>query len=276
MKVIILGGNGYLGSKLGKRLSELGVTVYSVVRSGHKQDWAEETWSYNQLAYRLSTYKIDWMINCIAKYERGDTTAREVLEANYVQPYCCFEQGIRNGIRKYMTMDTGLSAECNLYSRTKKQFADSIEWKLNEVFPSSDEYVFWNVKLENFYGSDESTDRFLLSTVYKLKKNERIMLTKGNQKRDFIHIDDVINNLVNILAISESGRVDLPLGTGEAVSIRDAVSYLKEITHSESELLFGAIPSRRVEPDSVADLYFMKKYGLKVQYNWKEGFRQLL
>ena len=184
-------------------------------------------------------------------------------------------QGIQTGINKYMTMDTGLSIDCNMYSRSKKQFADSMEWKLNEQFGQSG-YVFWNIQLENFYGADEPSERFLLNTICKLRQNEKVMLTEGKQRRDFIYIDDVVNNLAKILSIPTQGRVNIPLGTGEGISIREAIIYLKEVTNSDSELVFGAIPSRKVEPDSIADTFLMKKFGLSIRYDWKNGFKHLV
>lgn len=274
VNVVILGGNGYLGAKLGRRLAELGMIVYSVTRKAIIQEWAKDNWQYEELENKLKKYEVDWMINCIAKYERDGTSIREILEANYLQPYCCFMQGVESGVRKYITIDTGLPIECNMYSRAKKQFADSFEWKLNEAFNQKD-YVFWNIQLEFFYGCDEPENRFLTATIKKLKKHENIMLTEGYQKRDFIYVDDVINNLTKMFYIDEHGRVDLPLGTGEGISIREAVSYLKEIVGSQSELLFGAVASRKVEPDCIADTLLMKQYGLNIDYNWKEGFKLL-
>ena len=102
------------------------------------------------------------------------------------------------------------------------------------------------------------------------------MLTEGKQRRDFIYIDDVVNNLAKILSIPTQGRVNIPLGTGEGISIREAIIYLKEVTNSDSELVFGAIPSRKVEPDSIADTFLMKKFGLSIRYDWKNGFKHLV
>ena len=275
LKVVILGGNGYLGEKLGKELFRNGMSVYSVVRKKIPQDWTKEVWDYDELLLKLGTHKIDYMVNCITKYERGNVTDIDVLEANYLKPFWCFMQGIQTGINKYMTMDTGLSIDCNMYSRSKKQLADSMEWKLNEQFGQSG-YVFWNIQLENFYGADEPSERFLLNTICKLRQNEKVMLTEGKQRRDFIYIDDVVNNLAKILSIPTQGRVNLPLGTGEGISIREAITYLKEVTNSDSELVFGAIPSRKVEPDSIADTFLMKKFGLSIRYDWKNGFKHLV
>lgn len=275
MNIVILGGNGYLGEKLGKFLSERNINIYSVMRKYKPQTWACAVWEISELEERLAKCQIDCMINCIACYERGNVLARDIIMANYAQPYECFCQGISNNIRKYITMDTGLPADCNLYSRTKKQFADSIDWKLRQSYGEKG-YLLWNIQLENFYGEDEPSNRFIPETINKLLKNEKILLTQGKQIRDFIYIKDVLLNLERLLYLEESGRIDLPLGSGTGVSIRDAILYLKEITKSQSELCFGVIPSRKIEPDCIADIEKMKSYNLKVMVEWKEGFNYIV
>ena len=274
MKVVILGGNGYLGSKLGQYLFEQGIEVYSAVRREVEQSWAQEVWQLNDLEERLQTESIDWVINCITCYERGLHTSEDVLNANYVKPFYYFSLAAENGIRKFMTMDSGLPAECNLYSRSKKQFADSIEWKLNEIC-GENEYTFWNIKLENFYGEDEAKDRFIPGTIDKLFRNEQILLTKGTQIRDFIYIGDVVKNIEKLLCIQEKGRIDVPLGTGMGVTVHDAIVYLKEITVSQSKLCFGAVRARRIDPDCIADIAKMEQYNLEVLYDWKKGFQYI-
>lgn len=274
MNVVILGGNGYLGEKLGKYLAGQGMSIYSVVRKPIVQKWASEIWIIDEISERLKKKKVDWIINCIAQYERNGVPVEEVLDANYVRPFACFAAAMDLGVTNYMTMDTGLSVDCNLYSRAKKQFADSVEWRLDEIFGKNN-YIFWNVLLENFYGEDESSERFIPGTIDKLLRNEKILLTQGYQKRDFIYINDVIYNLEKLLFANGIGRIDLPLGSGEGISIRNMIAYLKEITKSTSELCFGAIPARTVEPDSIADCKMMKKYGLSVKYDWRTGLQYI-
>ena len=70
--------------------------------------------------------------------------------------------------------------------------------------------------------------------------------------------------------------VQVPLGSGEGVSIRNLIEYLKTITKSSSYLGFGEIEKRRNEPDSVADKNIMKKYGVEIKYDWKKGFSNMI
>ena len=111
----------------------------------------------------------------------------------------------------------------------------------------------------------------------KLKGNDPIRLTAGTQIRDFVYVEDVLDNLTALIHRNDlPDYLDLPLGSGEGVSIRELVTYLKDLLHSESELCFGAVPSRINEPDSVADREKMQKYGVSIRYGWQEGMKVFL
>lgn len=43
-----------------------------------------------------------------------------------------------------------------------------------------------DIQYDCFYDKDESEDRFIPNTIHKLKKNKKILLTEGSQKRDYI------------------------------------------------------------------------------------------
>lgn len=174
-----------------------------------------------------------------------------------------------------LTIGTGLPDNFNLYGFCKKQFFD-----LCAFCNRQNGHKVINIKLENIYGADEPRERFLPGVVQKLLRNEKIELTEGFQHRDFIYIDDAIDGMLSVLRYysesSENGNFEIPLGTGEAPAIRELITYCKEVTHSDSELLFGAIPLRRDEPDSVADMAGLSKIGFKPRYDWRTGIKIMI
>ena len=175
------------------------------------------------------------------------------------------------------TIGTGLPDTLNAYAMSKAKFAQVLSWYADQCRQKGTPITVCNVELENFYGEDEPTDRFLPGTVAKLKRNEKILLTAGTQVRDFVYVEDVLTNLMAVMDSENLPEyLDLPLGSGEGVSIRDLITYLKELVKSDSELCFGAVPSRMNEPDSVADRQKMEQYGLTVRYGWKDGMKTFL
>lgn len=54
------------------------------------------------------------------------------------------------------------------------------------------------------------------------------------------------------------GYMSLPVGLGGNCSIRDIICYMKEQAGSSSDLLFGSIPLRNGEPDTLANISWFK------------------
>ena len=275
MKIIILGGTGYLGSLMVHSLLKEGHDVLCIIRSesnlNRLSDIAEKITmcKIDDLDKRLNEQKYDWFLNFACKYSR-DAPDEDVFEANYYNPLKLMIKCMKHDIDNIMTIDTGLVRNLNAYSFSKAMLADTLKWYCDQ----NEKLTVYNIKLENYYGKDEPSDRFLPQTINKLRKNEKILLTDGRQIRDFIYVQDVVDNLKSLLIKEKRiGLYDIPLGTGKGVSIRELITYLKEIIGSESELCFGAIEKRKGEPDSVADADIMTIYDFNIKYDWKQGMK---
>lgn len=280
MNILVLGATGYLGTKLVCNLQEKGNKIYVLVRSTSDTSKLlqaglpkENIWIIEELPQRLSDkMKIDWFVNCACCYARNGAKDMQVISANYTVPLECMLICMENGIRSFVNVDTGLPNDLNIYSKSKAQLSDMLRW-----YSEQKNLYVRNILLENYYGKDEPKDRFLPSVIEKMKKNEDILLTEGMQKRDFIHIEDVISAIVFLMKEEQGPNyLDIPLGTGEGPSVKEVIGYLAKITNSSSKLLFGAIPKRQNEPDSVADISFLQSMGWKYRYEWKDGLKNIV
>ena len=281
MNILILGATGYLGTRLCSRLNIKGNNIYALVRESSKTDILlekglvkEYIWKIDELSNQLESgkIKIDWFINCACCYARNGVTDNQVIEANYVVPLKCIMICMEYGVHNYINIDTGLPDDFNIYSKSKAQLSDMLEW-----YAVKNNLYIRNLLLENYYGEDEPNNRFLPSIISKMKNNEDIFLTAGLQKRDFIYIDDVLSAIELLINIKDNvNYLDIPLGTGEGPSIREIVQYLASITNTSSRLLFGTVLMRTNEPDSVADIHIMKSLGWNYQFDWKAGLKKLI
>ena len=234
-------------------------------------------WDLNDLKDRLkeNVINIDCMINTACKYLKNNVEENEVLDANLFVPLVVFQECIKYGVKRFITIGTGLPDNFNLYSFTKREFANFGKWYSEKFNVMNQNFVFCNVELENFYGIDEPINRFIPNTIQKLKTNQPIFLTEGTQRRDFIYIDDVVNAIEKLVLIEKLPfYLDLPLGSGESPTVREVIEYLHNISKSKSELRFGAIPKRVNEPDSIANLSMLKLLDIDIKYNWKNGMKK--
>jgi nucleoside-diphosphate-sugar epimerase len=107
----------------------------------------------------------------------------------------------------------------------------------------------------------------------------QIELTPGEQKRDFIYIDDVVSAYMLLL---EKGQntfrfSEYDVGSGEAVSIRRFVETAKRLSESTTDLLFGKKTYRDHEiMHSQADVGPLKMLGWTPMTSLENGILKSL
>lgn len=278
MNFLVLGGNGYLGSKIINEILSNDV-VFCTVRKGEglnlliqKQNIHIISDDADEIKSTIDENNFDVLINTVCCYERQGIPLSSVVNANLMFPLSVIMFALEHGVKKIITIDTSLPKNVNLYSLAKKAVADIGEYYAKK----NNELVFYNVLLENFYGKDEPKNRFLHIMVQNLKENKPLDLTAGTQRRDFIYVDDVLAAFKILINNKERGFHNVPIGTGEGPTIRNVIEYLKETTNSNSQLNFGAVPSRENEPDCIADLSYLKKLGFEINYPYKKGLKEII
>jgi nucleoside-diphosphate-sugar epimerase len=159
-------------------------------------------------------------------------------------PISLFECAPKKGTKLFINIDTMLQADTSIYSLSKSQFRQCIKYLSSNI-------SVVNIKLEHFYGPGVDTSNFIGNVIYLLCRNElSVPLTLGEQKRDFIFIDDVINAIIIILKhsliIKVNGWTEYEVGTGIKTTIRFLVEKIKILSNNTtSQLIFGAIPYRK-------------------------------
>lgn len=274
MNIVIAGGTGYLGSRLLRMLASHGHRMLCICRKPreHVGDERIEYCDLADLPRKIQSFLPELYINAIGRYLKGEATEGEVLEANFEVPAKVLHTCVSSGVRRVITFGTALPDDLNMYTFSKKIFADLGRWYANQG-----RVEFMNISLEMFYGIGEPENRFLPWVIQRLVNNMEIPLTQGSQKRDMICVEDVLTAVHSLISVDLPQKyVDIPLGSGEAPTIRAVIEYLHKLTGSQSALLFGKVPMRNNEPNTVADREEMNKWGISIAYHWKEGMKMLV
>lgn len=137
------------------------------------------------------------------------------------------------------------------------------------------------MKVFHMYGPNDTPSKFVPWVISAIKSGKKYLdLTPGEQKRDFIYIDDVVAAYEAVLKQSKnfSGAVsEFEVGTGYSVTIKEFVNSIKEITKSTTELKFGALPYRGNEMmDAKANNKQLIELGWKPMNTAVQGLRKIL
>jgi nucleoside-diphosphate-sugar epimerase len=100
------------------------------------------------------------------------------------------------------------------------------------------------------YGPGQGDNMFLPSLIRTLLAGQTYAMTRGEQTRDFLYVDDIVTAVLK--AVQADARIDgniINLGAGHSHSVKSVVDMvLREMPSAiAAQVQFGAIPYRRHE-----------------------------
>lgn len=277
LNILMLGGTGYLGSKVAKRLLKDGHNVTCTKRASSdlsriqstKVNWIPASIDAIETATRYQNF--DFVLNMVCNYGRSNVLYDNVVEANLEFPLKALNQAVEQGIKNFMTIGTGLPDELNMYSFSKKMFSDA-----GRFYVDKHDINFYNMRLEMFYGADEPTNRFLPSVIYNMINGNEVNTTLGTQKRDIIAADDIVEAIIMVMNSNLKGYQEISVGTGEAPTISEVIEFIWDETGNSSKWNRGTVPMRANEPDCVADITILKSIGEWNPVDWRTGIHNMI
>lgn len=283
MKTILLtGATGFLGSNLARKLLASGHRVIVLKRSSSNLDRLASIlpglscYDVADLSAPFKEGKVDAVIHTATCYGRHGETAAEIVEANTAFPLRLLETASHFNTDTFFNTDTVLDKHLNGYALSKNHF---LEW--GKLFADCQKMRFVNIRLEHMYGPGDDASKFTTHVIKNFLANvAEINLTLGEQKRDFVYIDDVVA-AYEILLENAGNQADLfqqyDLGSGKAITIRKFVETVHQLTGSSTHLNFGALPYRENEiMHSAANIERLKSLGWHCQTNVAEGIEKTM
>ncbi|QWK13285.1 MAG: ADP-glyceromanno-heptose 6-epimerase [Aquificota bacterium] len=301
MRVLITGGAGFIGSNLAKaierRYPRAKVYVLDNFSSGHFK---------NLLGFKgevitgdLSDSSLwEWLKNNFTfdvVFHKGaitDTTVQDqwnMLKVNtdslrYILNACLYwnakliyasSAGVYGNTEPPMREEEGLVPE-NVYGFSKLMM-DHIALSFMEENKHIQVVGF---RYFNVYGPGEQYKGKTASMIYQLyrqmKEGKRPRLFKwGEQKRDFVYIEDVIE--ANLLALEKDVSGIFNIATGEARSFNEIVELLNRYLGTSYEVEYFDCPYDFYQKLTQANISKAERLlGYKPRYRLEEGIRDYL
>ena len=286
MNIIITGGNSYLGSRLADALIKKKYKVFLFIRSKSKTNFSKNINKNLKFCYFKSDKHISLfikiikpkiIIHTVCAYGNNRETYLEIFDANIRFGLLILQQIILlNRPVSFINCGTILNKFVSPYSLTKNYFSELA----NFLTKKCQNINFINILLHQFYGPGDNKKKFTTQVINNCYKNINFLkLTKGEQKRDFIFIDDLISAF--LILVSKINNFDkniaFEIGSGTSVSIKKFVRTVHALTFSKTKLLFGALPYRKNEMNNIkANTRIIKSLGWRPKYNLRSGISRIL
>jgi UDP-glucose 4-epimerase len=271
VRALVLGATGFIGRRVAAALQRNGADVVLCGRDAHALDALS---SLNRRAavrccdaaspqeleavlrsvrpavtFNLAGYGVD-------RTERDDATAERMnaeLPARLVRLLAAHRHvGWRGSALVHVgsaaeygnaggaLREDGVATPSTLYGRTKLAGTLAVAGAAEETGVAT-----VTARLFTVYGPGEHEGRLLPSLLDTARTRMPLLLTAGLQRRDFTHVDDVVEGLLGLARASMRPGELVNLATGRLETVRGFAERAAHVLGVEPELLrFGAVETR--------------------------------
>lgn len=266
--ILITGANGFVGRHLSKTLLSNGCKVTQIVRSVAHVGQATGVQHVLDLSDRVKVAKVfsllqpDYVIHLAGSKNRVNDVAqfRDTYDTNLLislniidacRTLTNFKRLIylgtcdEYGYAPTPYVETQREVPTNTYGLSKL----AVTQILSCLFHS---YRFPSVVLRPtvIYGPGQGEDMFLSALIQSLLAGEDFAMTSGEQRRDFVFINDVVDAIIKALKASDrvNGAI-INIGAGIQYQIKEAATIVANLINSDvgKRIKFGAIQYRSNE-----------------------------
>jgi UDP-glucose 4-epimerase len=149
-------------------------------------------------------------------------------------------------------------------------------WAFGRMYWRAYDLPVVTVRPFQVYGPGQPERALIPAAVSAALAGKDFPMTTGEQERDFIYVDDVVEGMLAASRAPDMEGKSVDLGTGKARAIRQVIARIWEISGAQGRMLPGALPYRLGEVMlSVADVgRTARLMGWQAQVELEEGLRR--
>lgn len=274
-KVLVTGGSGFVGSHLIKKLEMLKAEVYAVDKtSANAKVTPLDLTDYEKINEYVNRVRPNYIFHLAAMMSKSDSDKDQIMKVNYDATKNLLDSYGSYG--KFVYISTS-----EFYYGNTPPFRESM--KLSPITPYSESKLLCEnycneliaqgkpiviVRPPIVYGPGQGLGMFIPTLVMTCLSNEEFRMTKGEQTRDFIFVDDLVDALVHTLVNDSANGQTINVGKGNPAQLMEVVRIVQSLTQSKSNIQLGAMPYK----DNEAMEYYHDISKARRLLNWSPRF----
>lgn len=195
----------------------------------------------------------------------------------------CYEYGAALGRGAQKARERGDRADCgnryDLFDPFNAYAASKVAaWAFGRMYWRAHGLPVITVRPFQVYGPGQPSHMLIPAAIGAALAGADFPMTPGEQRRDFIYVDDVVAGMLAAAVAPGIEGQSLDLGTGQAHAIQQVVARIWEITGSRGQMLPGALSYRPGEVmHIIADADRTARLtGWRARVSLKEGLRRMI
>ena len=283
--ILIVGGTGFIGYHLAKRSLKKGWTVTSISSKAPKKKRYLPKVKYllcditKKKALRRNIQKqFKYVVNLGGYVDHSNK--EKTFQSHYIGCKNLTEILLKKAPKAFIQIGSSIeygnakspqkeNFRCNPKSVYGKAKLLASKHLLNlfkkQEFPST------VLRLYQAYGPKQDLNRFIPIIISGCIKNKKFPCSKGNQLRDFLYVDDVVNAILKSLTNKNARGQIINIGSGKPRKIKNIIDYIKR-TSKGGYPQFGRVKLRK---DEILEVYpDIKKAKNKINWSPRISFKK--
>ena len=289
-RILVTGGNGYLGTFLVKALEKENANVFVASRNAELlyNHFTVDITDFDAIHKVVQEIQPDVVFHLAANISRSRDFAiyNDMAKVNVT--------GTLNVLQALQNLDAHFifTSSSEIYGNNVSPFHENqlpkpvSPYSLSKVnaemliqtYCLNHNKKFTNLRIFNFYGEHMPEDFFIPQMINSLKREEDFLMTKGEQTRDFLYVDDVVQALLLTAKNTNSYNETMNVCSGKGTKLNELAAAVNEKMNAKAKIIVGAIPYRDNEVwEMIGDNSKIKqKLGFEPQVNLENGIQRVL
>ena len=246
--LLVLGGTGFIGSKICERAIHEGfeVTSISMNRPKRVRYFDKVNYLYSDLRHPepfadLKQNRFSYVVNASGYVDHSSLKSGgsnvinqhfsaivkivEFLDWDYLIKFINIGSSDEYGKSLQPAIESQREQPISPYSFSKVAASHFLQMMhISESFPVT------TLRLFLTYGPGQNLDRFIPQIILGCLSEEEFDVSEGKQLRDFCYIDDVIDAVMLSLVTKKTDGLVLNIASGEPVEVRKVVQLISKLT----------------------------------------------
>jgi nucleoside-diphosphate-sugar epimerase len=254
-RLLITGAGGFVGAAIAKAAVAARLAPIANSISIERIDLADT----HKVAMLMGSVRPDIVVHSAWEGVGGPLRSGDIQFENIRTTVALADAAIASGTKKFVgigsqaeygrydrrIVESDLPQPTMLYGAAKLAANHLVAQRCNEAG-----IAFSWLRLFSVYGPGDNPNWLIPSSAASLVRGKRPQCTKGTQKWDYLHIDDVASGVMAVVGNDEANGV-FNLSSGDAISVRTIIEMIRDIAAPGLELTFGEIP---FGPDQIMHL----------------------
>lgn len=248
MTVLVTGGAGFIGRSVTRRLMERGETPVVMAHRWQGRNGLESVLPAGSVD---GCIHLGWYADtrdCLTNVAENRRSLQDSLDlVEFLSVRRCRSLVVAGTAAEYAISDREVTenapvAPVSVYAAAKVSFHQFLRSSLAPTGMA----VSWG-RIFNVTGPGEDPHRLLPHVARSVLAERAVSLTSGTQVRDFLHVDDVADGLVQALYAARPGSYNVSSGRG--ASLREILTELAQALGDPRLLKFGDRARGEYDPD---------------------------